>query len=57
MAAPEGEPIELHGVKVGEMVFSSEVRGRAVVVSARLKVDWPGLWHAAARSLDKENPK
>ncbi len=53
MAELEGEPISIDGVKVGEVQLSSERRGREVIISAKFKVDWPGLWHAAARSLDK----
>ena len=34
------------------MEFASEM-----VIKASLKVDWPGLWHATARSLDKGEDK
>ena len=53
MPEPKGDPIHLHGVRIGEVHLTGERRGHEVVIKAGLKVDWPGMWHAAARSLDK----
>jgi hypothetical protein len=53
MREREGDPVHLHGVRIGEVHLNAERQGREVVIKASLKVDWPGLWHAAARSLDK----
>ena len=57
MPEPKGDPIHLHGVRIGEFHLSGERRGREVVIKASLKVDWPGMWHAAARSIDKGEGK
>lgn len=53
MREREGDPVHLHGVRIGEVHLNAERIGREVVIKASLKVDWPGLWHAAARSIDK----
>lgn len=50
----EGDPVHLHGVRIGDVQLTGERRGHEVVIKATLKLDWPGLWHAAALSLDKE---
>jgi len=50
---PPGDPVFLNGVKVGDLHLTSERQGREMVIKARLAVDWPGMWHAAAKGLDQ----
>lgn len=52
--ASDGDPVHLHGVKIAEVYLTGERQGHEVVIKANIKLDWPGLWHAAARSLDRE---
>jgi len=49
----EREPLEVNGVLIGELELTSSRReGNELVIGARFHPNWPGLWHAAARSLD-----
>lgn len=57
MPGPDGDQVHLHGVSIGKMHLDTERRGSETIIKASLKIDWPGLWHAAARSLDKENDR
>jgi hypothetical protein len=57
MAEREGDPVHLHGVRIGDVRLTGERHGHEVVIKATLKLDWPGLWHAAARSLDKDQER
>lgn len=50
----EGDPVHLYGVRIGDVHLTGERQGKELLIKATLKLDWPGLWHAAARSLDKD---
>jgi hypothetical protein len=53
----EGDPVYLHGIKIGRLHLEGERQGQEIVIKARLAVDWPGLWHAAAVELDEEGKR
>lgn len=49
------EPVHVHGVRVGRVEVSTvHIRDVGVSVAIAFKPEWPGMWNAMAREVDRK---